>query len=225
MVDVAELRHRERLRLRLPPGLDERGRTWTTLGDRLDGNSDGWHQVTRDLTAYAGARTKVRVVYATDGGVVGAGVVADDLSVTAGGATVFSDDVETADPAWTASKFVRTQDVPLPSAGRGARQAEAPGGLPGADVLGAGTPDPRTSAAGGHRVPRKAETRAAQGRAGGRSSMHLRNFPCWVMGHTYLHKPGDKDMLVCRRCGHQELVVIRQMRQGGAPLGPRSWKE
>jgi hypothetical protein len=90
------------------------GSTWTTLGDRLDGNSGGWHQVTRDLTAYTGSRAKVRIAYVTDGGVLGAGVVADDLSVAAGSATVFSDDVETADPAWTVSKFARTQDVPLP---------------------------------------------------------------------------------------------------------------
>ncbi|GAB2773295.1 hypothetical protein GCM10027039_38250 [Terrabacter koreensis] len=90
------------------------GTTWTTLGDRLDGSSGGWQKVTRDLTAYAGSSVKVRVAYVTDGGVLGAGVVVDDLSVTAGGATVFSDDVETADPAWTVSKFVRTQDIPLP---------------------------------------------------------------------------------------------------------------
>jgi len=55
--------------------------------------------------------------------------------------------------------------------------------------------------------------------------MRLRNFPCWVLGHEYRHKPGDKHMLVCQRCGHQELMATWQMRQGGAPLGPRSWKE
>lgn len=28
--------------------------------------------------------------------------------------------------------------------------------------------------------------------------MRLRNFPCWVMGHMYLHKPGDKDLETVR---------------------------
>lgn len=42
--------------------------------------------------------------------------------------------------------------------------------------------------------------------------MRLRNFPCWVMGHMFRVKPGDKDMLVCQRCGVQELVWTKRMR-------------
>ena len=53
--------------------------------------------------------------------------------------------------------------------------------------------------------------------------MRLRNFPCWVMGHMYRHKSGDKELLVCQRCGHQELLATRQLRQG--PIGNRSYKE
>lgn len=42
--------------------------------------------------------------------------------------------------------------------------------------------------------------------------MRLRNFPCWIMGHIFRTKPGDKDMLVCQRCGAQELRWTKQMR-------------
>ena len=42
--------------------------------------------------------------------------------------------------------------------------------------------------------------------------MRLRNFPCWVMGHTFRVKAGDKQMLVCQRCGTQELLAMKQMR-------------
>ena len=42
--------------------------------------------------------------------------------------------------------------------------------------------------------------------------VRLRNFPCWVMGHMYRRKPGDKEMLVCQRCGKQELLAMKRMR-------------
>ncbi len=50
--------------------------------------------------------------------------------------------------------------------------------------------------------------------------MRLRNFPCWVMGHMFRVKPGDKGMLVCQRCGTQELVMMKQLRDDvGRPWG------
>ena len=42
--------------------------------------------------------------------------------------------------------------------------------------------------------------------------MRLRIFPCWVMGHMFRLKPGDKEMLVCQRCGKEELLLFKQMR-------------
>ena len=42
----------------------------------------------------------------------------------------------------------------------------------------------------------------------------MRNFPCWVMGHMYRPKPGDREMLVCQRCGHQELWTTKKTHQG-----------
>jgi hypothetical protein len=32
------------------------------------------------------------------------------------------------------------------------------------------------------------------------------------MGHTFRVKAGDKQMLVCQRCGTQELLAMKQMR-------------
>lgn len=42
--------------------------------------------------------------------------------------------------------------------------------------------------------------------------MRLRNFPCWVMGHMFRVKAGDNQMLVCQRCGKQELLAMKRMR-------------
>ena len=41
--------------------------------------------------------------------------------------------------------------------------------------------------------------------------MRLRNVPCWVLGHMYRVKPGDKDMLACQRCGAQELAWRKRL--------------
>ncbi|WP_374969251.1 hypothetical protein [Terrabacter sp. BE26] len=42
--------------------------------------------------------------------------------------------------------------------------------------------------------------------------MRLRNYPCWVLGYMLRVKPGDKDVLVCQRCGAQELWWMKRMR-------------
>jgi hypothetical protein len=63
-------------------------------------------------------------------------------------------------------------------------------------------------------APQHPHIDSAGARAGGQSGMRLRNFPCWIMGHMYRHKPGDKEMLVCQRCGHQELWTTKKMHQG-----------
>jgi immune inhibitor A len=74
------------------------------FGDKkygLTGSSDGWRQDYVKLGAFAGQDIKLRLRYATDEAFQERGWFADDFSVTAGGATVWSDDAET-DGDWTA---------------------------------------------------------------------------------------------------------------------------
>ena len=73
------------------------------------GNSGGWVQKTFDLSGYAGQSIQLQFRYMTDWGTTMAGFYVDDVSVTADGATVFSDDVEAADPAWSVSGWTREQ--------------------------------------------------------------------------------------------------------------------
>lgn len=71
------------------------------------GNSGGWVQKTFDLAAYAGQSILLQFRYMTDWGTTMAGFYVDDIGVTADGAPVFFDDVESLDPAWTASLWTR----------------------------------------------------------------------------------------------------------------------
>jgi immune inhibitor A len=68
----------------------------------LTGNSGGWRHDYVDLSPYAGATVQVRLRYATDAGFLERGWFADDFSVT-GGATTWSDDVESGAGDWTAT--------------------------------------------------------------------------------------------------------------------------
>ena len=80
-------------------------------GNGIDGISDGWVPATFDLTQYAGKTVKLRLHYRTDPAVQGqdtkapAGLFADDIVLTSGGQTVFSDDAEQGDNGWTADGF------------------------------------------------------------------------------------------------------------------------
>jgi immune inhibitor A len=88
--------------------------TQAAEGNGIDGLSHGWTPATFDLSAYAGQTISLRFRYVTDTAVQGtdpqapAGLFIDDISVSAGGTTVFTDGAETLDPAWTVSGFVRT---------------------------------------------------------------------------------------------------------------------
>ncbi|OIJ67651.1 immune inhibitor A domain-containing protein [Streptomyces mangrovisoli] len=73
----------------------------------LTGTVDGYQQLSYPLDAYAGQKFQLRFRYQTDGGVALTGFAADEIKLTADGATVFSDDAESADPAWTADGFSR----------------------------------------------------------------------------------------------------------------------
>jgi immune inhibitor A len=65
----------------------------------LTGDTHGWRHDYVDLSAYAGQTVQVRLRYATDEAFLERGWFADDLSVTGGGATTWSDDVENHDKA------------------------------------------------------------------------------------------------------------------------------
>ncbi|WP_416982910.1 immune inhibitor A domain-containing protein [Streptomyces sp. T028] len=73
----------------------------------LTGTVDAYQKLTFPLDAYAGQQISLRFRYATDGGVAQKGFAADEITVTADGATLFSDNAEAADAAWTANGFSR----------------------------------------------------------------------------------------------------------------------
>jgi immune inhibitor A len=73
----------------------------------LTGTVDAYQKLTFPLNAYAGQKIQLRFRYATDGGVAQKGFAGDEITVTADGATLFSDNAETADAAWTATGFSR----------------------------------------------------------------------------------------------------------------------
>ncbi|WP_159768910.1 immune inhibitor A domain-containing protein [Streptomyces sp. HM190] len=73
----------------------------------LDGTTDGFRKLSYSLDAYAGKKIDLRFRYQTDKYVAQKGFVADRITVTADGSPLFSDDAETADPAWTAAGFSR----------------------------------------------------------------------------------------------------------------------
>ncbi len=71
------------------------------------GNSGGWLAKTYDLKDYVGKPMMLQFRYMTDWGTSMAGFYVDDIGVTADGASLFFDDVETADSAWTADGWTR----------------------------------------------------------------------------------------------------------------------
>ena len=73
----------------------------------LTGTAAAYQKLTYPLDAYAGQKIDVRFRYQTDSGVAQKGFAADEITVTADGATLFSDNAETADAAWTAKGFSR----------------------------------------------------------------------------------------------------------------------
>jgi immune inhibitor A len=89
--------------------------TKTNEGNGIEGLAAGWVPATFDLSAYAGTTIKFRFAYVTDGAAQGAdenkpsGLFIDDIAVTAGGSPLVTDNVETADPAWTEDGFARTK--------------------------------------------------------------------------------------------------------------------
>lgn len=83
------------------------GTSWQQVGEVIDGGDMSWKEYTFDLSAYAGQKVDVRFRYQTDGGLHLKGAFIDDITITADGATVLSDDVESGDNGWTAKGFTR----------------------------------------------------------------------------------------------------------------------
>ncbi|MEU0970811.1 immune inhibitor A domain-containing protein [Streptomyces sp. NPDC005917] len=73
----------------------------------LTGSVDAYAELSYPLDAYAGQKIQLRFRYQTDGGVALKGFAADGITLTAEGSTVFSDNAESADAAWTAAGFSR----------------------------------------------------------------------------------------------------------------------
>ncbi|TKK80889.1 M6 family metalloprotease domain-containing protein [Herbidospora galbida] len=69
----------------------------------LTGDTHGWRHDYVDLTPFAGATVQIRLTYNTDEAAIERGWFSDDFAVTAGGATVWSDDVEGGANGWTAT--------------------------------------------------------------------------------------------------------------------------
>lgn len=78
------------------------------FGNGITGSSGGWVVLTADLSAYAGQTVLLGLRYWTDGAVQGKGFMADNILVTAGATTVFSDGAEAGDNGWTLAGFKRT---------------------------------------------------------------------------------------------------------------------
>jgi hypothetical protein len=73
-----------------------------TTGDwnAFTGNSEGWHEWTSDLSAYAGKKIEVSISVITDWGTLGLGVWVDDAKVTLDGAQSSLDDFESGTGGW-----------------------------------------------------------------------------------------------------------------------------
>ncbi|WP_460108194.1 immune inhibitor A domain-containing protein [Streptomyces sp. YKOK-J1] len=98
------------------------GANWTAVDGTVDGQAiprdasgkpaltgtvDSYKKLSYSLDAYAGQKVQLRFRYQTDGGVALKGFTADEITVTADGTPVFSDNAESADAAWTANGFSR----------------------------------------------------------------------------------------------------------------------
>ncbi|KUO13454.1 M14 family metallopeptidase [Streptomyces sp. DSM 15324] len=69
----------------------------------LTGTSNGWQQVSFDLSAYAGKKIEVSISYVTDPGSGGHGVLADDASLVVDGTAIETEGFETSLGAWRAA--------------------------------------------------------------------------------------------------------------------------
>ncbi|MFN2284036.1 MAG: hypothetical protein ACK2UQ_06415 [Anaerolineae bacterium] len=81
------------------------------FGCGLTGESDGWEQLSADLSAYTGQEIALRFEYITDAAVNQSGFALDDVAVIMDGQTLFFDDMETHEDTWIAEGFVRHANI------------------------------------------------------------------------------------------------------------------
>ncbi|WP_313403961.1 immune inhibitor A domain-containing protein [Aeromicrobium sp.] len=89
-----------------PDGYPDPNGNLAAFGNRrygLTGSSGGWRHDYIDLSSWAGQTIQVRLMQSTDAAFTERGWFADDFSVTGGGATTFTDDVESGPNGWTAT--------------------------------------------------------------------------------------------------------------------------
>ncbi|GAA1841899.1 immune inhibitor A [Microlunatus capsulatus] len=79
-------------------------------GNGIDGTSKGYVPASFDLSAYAGRSVQLRLAYRTDGAEGGIGFFADQIAVTSGTTTVFSDGAESGAGGWVADGFTAVGD-------------------------------------------------------------------------------------------------------------------
>jgi len=82
-----------------------------SYGCGFTGSSDGWQQLSANLSPYAGQEIALRFEYITDAAVNQPGFVVDDVKVTADGAVILSDDMEEGDGDWIPAGFVRHANI------------------------------------------------------------------------------------------------------------------
>ncbi|MFC7490599.1 MULTISPECIES: immune inhibitor A domain-containing protein [unclassified Knoellia] len=90
-----------------PDGYPDPNGNLASFGNRkygLTGTSNGWRHDYIDLSQWSGKTIQVRLLMGTDAAFTERGWFADDFSVTGGGATTWSDDVEGGAAGWTATK-------------------------------------------------------------------------------------------------------------------------
>ncbi|MEU4577515.1 immune inhibitor A domain-containing protein [Nonomuraea sp. ATR24] len=88
-----------------PDGYPDPNKNLATFGNKkygITGNTDGWRHDYVNLTPFAGQTIKLRLAYNTDAAFTPRGWHADDFSITNGGASVWSDDVENGENGWRA---------------------------------------------------------------------------------------------------------------------------
>ncbi|MBA3489900.1 MAG: immune inhibitor A [Longispora sp.] len=85
----------------------DEGANWTVIGKDQSGKSEGWKDMSWDLSAYAGKKVQFRFQYITDGGMHFTGVFLDDIALTVDGKTVFTDDAESELDGWSVKGWLR----------------------------------------------------------------------------------------------------------------------
>ncbi|MBM2614211.1 immune inhibitor A [Actinoplanes sp. LDG1-06] len=81
------------------------GTAWHTVGSVLTGASNGWKDVTFDLSAFAGKQLQMRIRYDTDASVTSPGILFDQFRATSGDTVLFTDGAELGSNGWIASGF------------------------------------------------------------------------------------------------------------------------